>query len=60
MKSINQFSLGTVAKGVGALAISPCCRYVAVVDNSNDHTMSIFHTQKKKAIVSVSAGTDAI
>lgn len=32
MEPISQFSLGGTAKGVGALAISPCCRYVAVVD----------------------------
>ena len=58
MEPISQFSLGGSAKGVGALAISPCCRYVAVVDQSNDHNMSIFNINKKKAIVSVSAGTD--
>ena len=60
MKSLNQFNLGSVAKGVSSLAMSPCCRYIAVVDMSNDHNMSIYHTQKKKAIVMVSAGTDAI
>ena len=60
MEPISQFSLGGSAKGVGALAISPCCRYVAVVDQSNDHNMSIFNINKKKAIVSVSAGTDSI
>lgn len=51
MKSLNQFSLGPDAKGVASVALSPCCRYVAVVDQSNNHGMSIFHTNKKKAIV---------
>ena len=60
MESISQFNLGGTAKGVGALAISPCGRYVAVVDQSNDHNMSIFNVSKKKAIVTVSAGTDPI
>ena len=60
MEPISQFSLGGSAKGVGALSISPCCRYVAVCDMSNDHNMSIYNINKKKAIVSVSAGTDAI
>ena len=60
MESIAQFSLGGTAKGVGALAISPCARYVAVVDQSNDHNMSIYNVAKKKAIVTVSAGTDPI
>jgi len=32
MQGISQFSLGGSAKGVGALGISPCARYVAVVD----------------------------
>jgi hypothetical protein len=32
MEPISQFSLGGTAKGVSALAISPCCRYIAVVD----------------------------
>jgi len=59
-KSINQFSLGGQAKGVAALGLSPCCRYIAVVDMSNDHNMYIFHTNKKKPIVTVSSGSDAI
>jgi hypothetical protein len=60
MKSHNQFSLGPSAKGVSQLALSPCQRYISVCDMSNDHMMSIFHTSKKKPILSISAGTDAI
>lgn len=60
MKSLNRFDLGNTSKGVAAVAMSPCGRYVAVVDASNDHNMSIFNTNKKKAIVTVSAGNDAL
>jgi len=31
-KSLNQFSLGSTAKGVASLALSPCQRYVAACD----------------------------
>ena len=60
MKSISQFSLGKDAKGIQALSMSPCQRYVAVVDMSNDHMMTIYNVNKKKQVVSVSAGTDPI
>lgn len=51
MQSICQFSLGGSAKGVTALALSPCSRYVAVVDHSNDHMMNIYNVNRKKMIV---------
>ena len=60
MKAINRFDLGDRAKGVAAVGISPCCRYVAVVDMCNDHNMSVYNINKKKPIFCVSAGTDAI
>ena len=60
MESISSFSLGATAKGVGALSLSPCQRYVACVDSSNDHMMTIYNVNRKKMIVQVSAGTDAI
>lgn len=60
MKSVNRFDLGPKAKGVASLGVSPCCRYIAVVDMSNDHNMSVYNINKKKPIFSVSAGTDAI
>lgn len=60
MQSIGQFSLGNAAKGVSALSISPCQRYVAAVDSSNDHVMHIYNVQRKKMLLSISAGTDPI
>jgi WD40 repeat protein len=60
MKAVSSFSLGGSAKGIAALSISPCQRYVACVDSSNDHNMSIFNISKSKMIIQVSAGTDPI
>lgn len=60
MSSIANFSLGGTAKGVAALSISPCQRYVAAVDQSNDHTMYIYNVQRKKMLLTLSAGSDSI
>lgn len=60
MKSVNRFDLGPQAKGVAAIGLSQCCRYIAVVDMSNNHNMYVYNVNKKKPIFSVSAGTDAI
>jgi len=60
MSSIAQFNLGPTSKGVAALSISPCQRYVAAVDQSNDHTMYIYNVQRKKMLLTLSAGSDAI
>jgi len=60
MNSIAQFSLGATAKGVAGLSISPCQRYVACVDQSNDHNMYIYNVQRKKMLLTLSAGTDSI
>lgn len=60
MTSIANFSLGGTAKGVAALSISPCQRYVAAVDQSNDHNMYIYNVQRKKMLLTLSAGSDSI
>jgi len=60
MASIAQFNLGATAKGVAALSISPCQRYIAAVDSSNDHNMYIYNVQRKKMLLTLSAGSDAI
>ena len=60
MKSIAQFSLGDKAMGVKAVGISPCQRYVAAVDASNDHHMFIFNVQKKEQQLKVASGADVV
>lgn len=42
------------------MALSPCQRYIACCDHSNDHMMSIYNVNRKKMILQVSAGSDAI
>jgi WD40 repeat protein len=51
MKSIASFSLGAQAKGIAALGLSPCHRYVACVDSSKDHQMTIYNVQKRQIIL---------
>jgi len=60
MTSFAQFRLGDKAKGVSTLSISPCQKYIAAVDQSNDHTMYIFNVPKKKQLLALSAGSDSI
>ena len=60
LNTIAQFSLGPAAKGVAAVAISPCQRYVAAVDQSNEHVMSIYNVQRKTLLVSVQSGSDVV
>jgi len=60
MTSMASFSLGGTAKGVAAVSISPCQRYIAAVDQSNDHNMNIYNIQKKKMLLTLSAGSEVI
>lgn len=54
------FSLGGSARGISTLSLSPCQRYVACCDKSNDHIVTIYNIQRKKLIVQVSSGTEPI
>ena len=60
MKSICSFDLGESAKGVAAVAISPCMRYVAVADKTNDHKMFIYNVQRKKMLLDVASGGNMV
>jgi len=60
MVSIASFNLGEKAKGCAAVSISPCQRYIAAVDQSNDHNMYIYNVQRKKMLLTLSAGSDTI
>jgi len=51
MKGTASFSLGGAARGINSLSMSPCQRYVACVDCSNDHLMTIYNVSRKKLIV---------
>lgn len=56
MQSQAQFALGKKAKGVACLAISPCMKYVAAADKSNDNNVFIYNLQKKKMLLEISSG----
>ena len=45
---------------MAALSISPCQRYVAAVDQSNEHVMYIYNVQRKKLLLNVSSGSDLV
>jgi WD40 repeat protein len=56
MTSTAHFELGKKAKGVSALAISPCMKYVAAADKSNDNNVFIYNLQKKKMLLEITSG----
>ena len=60
MTSIAQFDLGPSAKGISAIAISPCQRYVAVADMTNDHKMYIYNVQRKKMLLDIASGQNMV
>ncbi len=55
-----KFSLAQGSRGVIACAISPCSRYVASVDNSNDHKVSIYNIERNKNLLTINGSTDKI
>lgn len=46
MTTMASFSLGPKAKGCAAISLSPCQKYIAAVDQSNDHTMYIYNIHR--------------
>jgi WD40 repeat protein len=54
------FQLEKGARGVAAVSISSCGRYVACVDMSNDHKVTIYNIERKKLLVTVQGGTEKI
>lgn len=47
-KQIATFTLEKGSRGVQAVSLSPCGRYVACVDLHNDHRITIFNIERKK------------
>lgn len=60
MKSLASFDLGASAKGISAIAISPCQRYVAVADMTNDHKMYIYNVVRKKMLLDIASGQNLV
>jgi len=59
-EKVGQFSLQQGSRGVVACSLSPCSRYVATVDNSNDHRVSIYNIERPKNLVTTNGSTDRI
>jgi len=45
-EKVAQFNLQQGSRGVTACSLSPCSRYVATVDMSNDHRVSIYNIER--------------
>ena len=51
MESKCYFKLKDGARGVAALALSPCGRYVVAVDMHNDHHVIIYNIKRNKQLL---------
>lgn len=45
-EKVGQFNLAQGSRGVAACSLSPCSRYVATVDMTNDHRVSIYNIER--------------
>jgi WD40 repeat protein len=54
------FRLKEGARGVAAIAISPCQRYVVAVDLHNDHHVIIHNIKKNKQLLHIEGGKEKI
>lgn len=54
------FRLKEGSRGVAAIAISPCSRYVVAVDMHNDHHIIIYNIKRKKELITTEGSKDKI
>lgn len=54
------FKLKEGSRGVAALSISPCQRYVACVDMHNDHNVIIYNIKRGKQLMTTQGSSDKI
>ena len=59
-EKVGQFNLQAGSRGVTACSLSPCSRYVASVDMSNDHRVSIYNIERQKNLLTMNGSTDRI
>ena len=57
---VSQFDLAANSRGVAAVSLSPCSRYVACVDLHNDHRVTIYNIVRNKQLLHMNGGTDRI
>ena len=59
-EKIGQFNLQAGSRGAAAVSLSPCSRYVATVDLSNDHRVSVYNIERQKNLLTMNGSTDRI
>lgn len=59
-EQICNFALKPTSRGVAAVSISPCGRYVAAVDMHNDHHVCIYNIKREKELLFTEASKDGI
>jgi WD40 repeat protein len=59
-KQICSFLLEKGSRGVSAVSLSPCGRYVACVDMHNDHRITIYNIERKKQLLHTEGSKDKI
>lgn len=51
---------GVSARGVAGVSVSPCQRYVAAVDQSNDHHVFVYNIERNKLLLNTEGGKEKI
>lgn len=60
LEKVCQFECPAGSRGISAVSVSPCSRYVACVDLHNDHRVTIYNVQRDKLLLHTQSGTDKI
>jgi len=59
-EAVMHFELAAGSRGISAVSISPCGRYVACVDLHNDHRVVVYNIQRNKQLLQMNGSTDRI
>lgn len=59
-EKVGQFNLAAGSRGISACSLSPCSRYVAAVDMSNDHKVTIYNVERQKNLLTMNGSTEKI
>ena len=57
---IMHYELAAGSRGISAISISPCGRYVATADLHNDHRVTVYNIQRQKQLLQMNGATDRI
>lgn len=59
-QSKTMFKMKEGSRGVGAISVSPCQRYVVGVDLHNDHHVTIYNIKRNKQLLCIEGSKDKI